>query len=350
MRLKIRSPTGTQVLTLPEGATIDTLLSEIRKTASLIGELEIKHGFPPRPLQLSAHPADTPLAQLPVKLQGEQLIVSSAQGVGASPNNSTPASAPVTRSQTATKLAVGDFSGFTAGGSAALNRPQQPLRLNRAASKFNKDDPPDVRLASGRGRVVLRVMEDDNSCLFRALSYVLTRSVMSVEELRQLVAGTIQDNPVLYSEAVLEQKRDGYCEWIKMESSWGGGIELGIFAEFFDMEIVTIDVATGNMIRFNEGKERRVIVVYSGIHYDALALSPGGLVNDSEGDEVVFSKYDNEILAAAQQLCGKLRQKHYYTDTKNFTLRCNICKQCMKGEKEAVAHATATGHSDFGEA
>lgn len=102
---------------------------------------------------------------------------------------------------------------------------------------MNKDDPPVVPLSSGRGSVVLRVMEDDNSCLFRAISYVLTRSVMSVEELRQLVAGTIQEQPDMYSEVVLEQQPDAYCEWIKMESSWGGGIELGILAGFFDTEV-----------------------------------------------------------------------------------------------------------------
>lgn len=65
----------------------------------------------------------------------------------------------------------------------------------------------------------------------------MTNSMYSVEELRQLVASTVQEDPETYSDAVLEQKRDGYCEWITMESSWGGGIELGIFANFFDMEV-----------------------------------------------------------------------------------------------------------------
>jgi ubiquitin thioesterase OTU1 len=63
-----------------------------------------------------------------------------------------------------------------------------------------------------------------------------------------------------------------------------------------------------------------------------------------------FDQNDDEILAAAQELCAKLRQKRYFTDTKNFTLKCNVCQKSLKGEKEAVAHATATGHSDFGEA
>jgi ubiquitin thioesterase OTU1 len=243
MRLKIRSPTGTQhVLTLPDsGATVSTLLDEIRKASSLSAEteLEIKHGFPPQPLSFSAYPADTPLEQLPFKLQGEQLIVSVPGGGRSAQVTAAPSKTQVMAAPAKTQ---GDFtSGFTAGGSAALNRPQPPLQLSRGAPKFNKDDPPDVRLASGRGTVVLRVMEDDNSCLFRALSYVLTRSMMSVEELRQLVAGTIQERPDTYSEAVLEQKRDAYCEWIKMESSWGGGIELGILAEFFDMEVRAVE-------------------------------------------------------------------------------------------------------------
>ncbi|KAI5806234.1 hypothetical protein EDC01DRAFT_609621 [Geopyxis carbonaria] len=324
MRLKIRSPTGAHVISLEDDATIASLLQEIRQATSISESLEIKYGYPPKVLALNEHPSSTLLSALPVKLQGEQLIVS-ISGNGA-------VSAPFS------------FTGETP------KTPAAPLSLTRAAPKFNKDDPPDVRLASGRGTVILRVMEDDNSCLFRALSYVMTRSMMSVEELRQLIAGTIQENQDKYSEAVLEQKPDGYCEWIKMESSWGGGIELEIFASFFEMEITTIDVGTGNVIRFNEGKSKRVIVVYSGIHYDALALSPAGsLVHDSENDELVFDVEDAEIMQAAVELCQKLRKKNYFTDTKNFDLRCNICKTGLKGEKGAIEHATKTGHHDFGE-
>lgn len=104
------------------------------------------------------------------------------------------------------------------------------------------------------------------------------------------------------------------------------------------------------MIRFNEGMPRRAVVVYSGIHYDALALSPpGASVHDPDCDEMVFDRDDQTILAAAQELCSKLRQRHYYTDTNTFSIRCNICKKTMKGQKQVAAHATATGHNDFGE-
>jgi ubiquitin thioesterase OTU1 len=256
MRLKIRSPAGTEVLTLAEDATISTLLAEIRKATSISGDLDIKYGYPPKPLQLSGLISSTLLSELPMKLQGEQLIISSLElteglrGTGAGvikDGSSDSAAEPEVKTDVylaaSTSISNGATFSFSTGSSSSNNGNKsnstatQPLSLARAEPKFNKDDPPDVVLPNGRGTVVLRVMEDDNSCLFRALSYVLTGSMMSVVELRQLVAETIQANPQQYNEAVLEQKVDAYCEWIKMESSWGGGIELGIFADFFDVEV-----------------------------------------------------------------------------------------------------------------
>ena len=38
-----------------------------------------------------------------------------------------------------------------------------------------------------------------------------------------------------------------------------------------------------------------------------------------------------------------------FTDTANFTLRCGVCQIGVRGEKEAVEHAKATGHQRFGE-
>jgi len=104
-------------------------------------------------------------------------------------------------------------------------------------------------------------------------------------------------------------------------------------------------------MRFSEGMPRRVIVVYSGIHYDALALCPAGSsIHDNEQDELVFDNDDLEIVAAAKELCLKLKKKHYFTDTNSFTITCNVCQETMKGQREAVAHSTATGHYSFSEA
>ncbi|CAZ82690.1 unnamed protein product [Tuber melanosporum] len=325
MRIKIRAPNGSQVLALSPETTISSFLSEIRSKTSLSGDVEIKYGYPPKSLHLSEYPSSTLLRDIPTKLEGEQLIISE-----------TKSSAP--------------FS-FSGGAQDSTSQPDAPLTLNRSLKpKINKDDPPDVPLKSGRGTMVLRVMEDDNSCLFSAISYVATGSLYSAAELRQLIATTIQENPDIYSEAVLEQKPDGYCEWIQMESSWGGGIELGIFANFFDLEICTIDVSTNEVIRFNEGKANRAVVVYSGIHYDTIVLSPAGSrTNDPSKDKRIFSSSDDEELEGALELCRELKKRKYFTDTKSFSLKCNICKTGLKGQKAAVAHAKSTGHMDFGE-
>lgn len=194
-------------------------------------------------------------------------------------------------------------------------------------------------------------MPDDNSCLFRALSHVLTQSTISATELRQLIAEHILSQPEKFPAVVLDNQDPlAYCEWIKMETSWGGGVELSILAEHFEMEIVAIDVGSGSVLKFNENARQRVIVVYSGIHYDAVAvIGPGMLLHETEGDERVFDKLDEEAMEAALKLGKELKKKNYYTDTANFSLKCNICKTGLKGEKVAVEHARATGHSDFGE-
>jgi ubiquitin thioesterase OTU1 len=84
-------------------------------------------------------------------------------------------------------------------------------------------------------------------------------------------------------------------------------------------------------------------VVYSGIHYDACARRrASALGNKIEKDKIQFDRNDNEILATSQRLCVKIRQKRYYTDTKNVTLNCNVCQELLKGEKEAMAHAADT--------
>lgn len=91
--------------------------------------------------------------------------------------------------------------------------------------------------------IVLRVMPDDNSCLFRAFSHAcLPGDDLSMLELRSIIASTIQSMPEVYSAVVLEQPPDDYCRWIQTADAWGGSIELGILANYFGIEICSIDV------------------------------------------------------------------------------------------------------------
>lgn len=199
MRIKIRSPTGTQVLTLPPEATVSSLLNEIHSKTSLSGSLDIKFGYPPKALLLDAYSPDALLKDLPEKLEGEQLIISESGNGGAIRGSG---SGVVTKSE-GTTIETGKagvyippssaglksdvpFS-FSGQGSAALNsssnsKSNPSLGLPRSLKpKANKDDPPDVPLKNGRGTVVLRVMEDDNSCLFRAISVRCLKRFFRVE-------------------------------------------------------------------------------------------------------------------------------------------------------------------------
>lgn len=57
----------------------------------------------------------------------------------------------------------------------------------------------------------------------------------------------------------------------------------------------------------------------------------------------VFPATDDLILSRASQLVAQLKARHYYTDTQNFDLRCQVCKVGLKGEKGAREHAMQTG-------
>lgn len=75
-----------------------------------------------------------------------------------------------------------------------------------------------------------------------------------------------------------------------------------------------------------------------GIDYDAVSTSP---VPDAPADfhTTVFPVSDDTILASASSLVQELKRQHYYTDTANFDLKCQICQMGLKGEEEARKHA-----------
>ena len=245
MRVKLRYTSGSSpvVLTLASTDPLSSLISQIKSNGKLEGDIEIKHSYPPKLLDLRAYPPETPIESLPFNLDGDQLTVRGL-GTGAEespapripPELVKPPGAPTYHTPSSTGALTGTQAPVTQAPITPARQTKRPLQP--AAPPPNKDDPPDV-LIPGRGTAVLRVMEDDNSCLFRALSYLLTSGLTSPTELRQIVTTGIQTDPDTYSEAVLGQKRDEYCRWISMDSSWGGGIELSILAKWFDIEVST---------------------------------------------------------------------------------------------------------------
>ncbi|KAF2018341.1 OTU-domain-containing protein [Aaosphaeria arxii CBS 175.79] len=323
IRIRLRAPNGQHTLSLADDAAVSDLLTLITEKTEL-PLFTLKWGFPPQPLDPSLYGMPTKLADTDLKLNGAQIIVI-AQETG-DPSERVQSEGTSEQSQSA------------------------PLSLKRKQNTELKDTP-DVPVPSRGGTIVLRVMPDDNSCMFRALgSAVLSDSLDGMTELRSLVAQAIQADPERFNEAILQRKPDEYCQWIQYPDSWGGGIELSILSQEFGVEICSINVQDQRVDRFNEGSPRRCILVYSGIHYDTVAFVPDGASTlDADSDIKLFDSNDDAILQAAVQLCSELAKKHYYTDTQKFDIKCNTCGWTGNGERGAVKHAEQTGHTDFGE-
>ncbi|KAL9594151.1 MAG: hypothetical protein Q9219_007188 [cf. Caloplaca sp. 3 TL-2023] len=377
MRVRIRGPSGQSSLTLPGDARVRELRTLIMQNTS-VQNFDLKYGYPPKSIALDDFDEALRLTELPIKLDGEQLLVSTKQadiGVVASRSEQNfqdrleMQSHTLSSANDATRENIGNSTpssfSFSSVGEAPppnmLNSPplqprnlSQPLSLQRKPNP-TADDPPEIPLPSHSAKIVLRIMPDDNSCLFRAFGSAFFGIMDNMTELRSIIASHIQDNKEEYSEVVLEKPPDDYCRWIQTEDAWGGAIELNVLSRQFGIEICSIDVQTLRVDRFNEGADKRCILVYSGIHYDTIALSQSDPYSmdgfmQPEDDVKIFDVADDAVLAAALELCGELKKKHYYTDTAGFQVRCNICGNVCVGEKGATEHATKTGHYDFGEA
>ena len=74
--------------------------------------------------------------------------------------------------------------------------------------------------------IVRRVVDADNSCLFHALSYAMTKDRnRNTTCYREAVSEAIARDPERYNEALLGRPSEEYSNWIKQSTSWGGEIE-----------------------------------------------------------------------------------------------------------------------------
>ncbi|KAK9457569.1 hypothetical protein V1511DRAFT_493994 [Dipodascopsis uninucleata] len=337
MRLRAKLPSSSsEILTLPDDATVENLIASLLNIPEIsdASSFECRTGFPPKIVDLSN--SMMLLKEVGI-LNGDQITVTTTSGDVASSNEGVQGS-----SQTESAALPDEIKHLISGINTSTVTPRR--------EPDDKKGPPEVRLGPDNV-VVLRVMEDDNSCLFRAIGYALLRNLDTMHELRSLVASAIIDNPEEYSDAVLGRPANEYCEWIVKPTSWGGAIEMAILANHFDITICSMDVATGRTDQFNPGRPTFIIVIYSGIHYDAVALAPAGVDGMHDFDQTVFDNNDSgqHVLAASQDLLKILKDRHYFTDTARFSIRCDQCGLVLHGEIEAQSHSEQTGHYKFQE-
>ncbi|KAF9304188.1 hypothetical protein BGZ74_002175 [Mortierella antarctica] len=379
LRLRIRHKDGLATLTslTPQSTLLElhnAVATEINVPSS---QLELKSGYPPKILSVDdANAAQSSLESLGIR-DGDQILTSERRGPASTAAASTALTASTASTgSTAPKLAATTTSSSTPAnrsafapvnsgsfgfGSASVVQSAQSefqTRSVTAGSPFGglstvdssykapAPKPPapvaappvatqsveGVRIRD-HGFLVVREVEDDNSCLFNAIAYTLDPTMKSnIRGLRQIVAQAIETNPDTYPDVYLGRPRKDYCDWIRKDNSWGGAIELAIFSDHYEI---------------GEGHyNQRAILMYSGIHYDAVALTPAMDV-PADCDQTQFEVGLDDIVNGGVQLAAKLKKAHKYTDLATFTLRCSICQLGLKGEKDAQSHAQQTQHTSF---
>ncbi|SPO37617.1 related to OTU1  len=368
--IRIRHPEGTATFKLTPETSLKSLQAFVQELSGIDPvNQELKTGYPPTTLSLLDQPDDLLLSSPPLKLKpGDQVVVARKAGSSSAfsapqPQQSSSASASsvVPDSRPPSQATPASTFGHP---SLTASQPSPPLTTptkRKAASV--KDGQVAVPVDGGDGFLTLKVVPDDNSCLFNSVGFLFEQRLGSdiCQRLRGIVADAISAKPQDYPDVVLGQSRESYISKIQSPQAWGGAIELSILSDHFKVEIDSIDVASGVVHRFGEdrGYESRGLVVYSGIHYDVLALLPSPdspaefgttlFPSMSSLGDAALDVGSDPVLQAATKLCDELKKRRYYTDTATFTLCCKICGKGVKGEKEAVQHAKQTGHGDFGE-
>lgn len=361
MRIGLQGAFGRSQITLDDSATVGELLQKISEASSL-KTFDLKGGFPPSLIDLSLYDPATKLSETGVRLNGERLQVDTKFVDRGGLRQAPPVSAATTTKNNNTNGKDGKRStssqlnsiqpNFTQppAASSSTHVPDKQLTLSKPP-KAAVVEPPEVPIRDGSSYLVHRVMPDDNSCLFRAIGKcVLGDSLDAAVELRSIVAQTIQAQPEKYTAVILEQNPDRYCEWIQTPDAWGGGIEIGIIAEAFGIEVFAINISDGSVQKFNEGASKlRSYLIYSGIHWDCLVENCAGKNGPGEIDVAQFDTFDDEILQKGLEIGATLKRGNYYTDVKKFGIVCNTCGWQGTGETSATAHYTETKHTDFGQ-
>ncbi|EFX06158.1 otu-like cysteine peptidase [Grosmannia clavigera kw1407] len=317
IRMRVRGPSATVTLEAAADWTLAQLLELIRDKTG-VQSFTLKTGFPPTPLDL----ADAAAMTLgPLQLNGATIMLVPTDSGGPSASESAPAPTSST--------------------------PAPPPFVPKGVDVDETVVPWD----EGGGYLVLRVMPDDNSCMFTAFGGVVGIPDPAVE-VRARVAEHILAHPDKYSKVVLENKEPAeYARWVRDPQRWGGSIELQCLSEIYDIQICSIDVKYGRVDTYGLDKDTRCILLYSGIHYDRIAQTFDlGLPVDM--DVTKWGTDDEAVLAKAKELAAKLKGARYYTDTQTMAIRCEVpgCENWLgSGQKDMIKHTKETGHTAFSE-
>lgn len=355
MRVRLRGPAGQHTAEVATEATFGDLKSIVAEKTGIPPQAqELLAGFPPKLISPTTGDAAT-CASLGMS-DGESIMVRELKGEASAAAAGDPKPSPTPSLGAFRALAGTDEDEELAQAIAASlaetgSPPAKVARTthvplggqpNSSGGNYEEDGTVAQR----------RVIDSDNSCLFNAVGYVMLRSLREAPALRRVIADAVSGDPFTYTEGFLGKSNMEYCKWILDKQHWGGAVELSILAKHFGREIAAYDIQTQrcDVYGSGEGYAERTMLLYDGLHYDAMVLAYEGA--PQEMDITIFSSTGAAAEAAdrkARLIVAKAHSARQFTDTANFSLRCLVCQQGLKGEKEAVEHAKATGHQNFGE-
>ena len=257
MKIRVRAPNGTEVYDVDPSTAFGLFRFMLEEKCHIPTEdQKLMSGFPPKAIE--ANPEDT-LEAIGLR-SGDQLIVEKSNVTGVK-------------------------QGHTDG----------------------KYIPPSAE----KGFFVRRPVPADNTCMFHTAAYVLqSRSRSGGPAIRRQIAEIVAANPKKFTDVFLGQPNIQYCSWIQESDSWGGAIELSILSFLFCTEIVSLDVQTGRMDIYGQGEGyvTRVFILYTGRHYDAMALASSYGASES-GDQVMFNVRDDKVMQKAQAFINEESRK-----------------------------------------
>eukprot|EP01063_Lacrimia_lanifica_P024641 TRINITY_DN32511_c0_g1_i1.p2 TRINITY_DN32511_c0_g1~~TRINITY_DN32511_c0_g1_i1.p2 ORF type:complete len:370 (+),score=171.55 TRINITY_DN32511_c0_g1_i1:37-1146(+) len=196
--------------------------------------------------------------------------------------------------------------GIKRGERITLRKSDAPTELRQGHTKGRYIPP-----TSKNGSFTRREMPGDNSCLFHSMNYVINNKKREDPAImRRQIADIVLANPAKYTATFLEQHPASYAQWIQQKNNWGGAIELSILSHLHECEIIALDVQTKRQYRFgeDEGYSCMCFVLFSGQHYDAMAMAEYGGAPPAN-DLVVFNAKDPVVTKKALDFIAREHEK-----------------------------------------
>lgn len=204
-------------------------------------------------------------------------------------------------------------------------------------------------------KMVVWTIPADNSCLFNAIDFLVSEKTPArgPQWYREVVAEVIRSNPEMYNADFLDKSPADYINWILQPCKWGGEIEIAILSEFLQLEIAVVGIQTLVSLVYGQGGgySKRIYLIYDGSHYDAVVhtddfRSPSPALHRTTR---VLPSGSDDLLDEVKAIAAERQRKRQFTNLQSGAMICKQCDTVLVGQREAVEHAKATGHTNFGE-